>query len=406
MSEKTKAILSQFSDSENLSSFTQSAQKVKQRIESETKRVLRKVIDIDRFHVIYTSGATESNDTALRIVKDAFDRHGGQTFKILSSNVEHHSFLEAMEGLPTTKVSYVRQGCDGIVPADSMKKSRYNFVTCMTANNETGSINDVPSIARHYARSSSRTFFHTDATQTFGKVRMNYDNCDSVAMSFHKTHGPKGIGLLLLKKSSMKKYDLRPLFPGTQNNGLRGGTENAGLVLAALNGLRETISSYARTYVRMAQYQSIFLTRLQYAYPETIVQFYADFCEGTTSKKSTSEAEPSRILRLTSPDPDKRLPWTMLLSFYSPSQYKKGKKVCNIKLRKCLYDNGHIVVSIGSTCLTGVKGASHVINSLTRNPAVKCGVVRLSMSPHTTKEDLDTTAKTLIACLEKQNFFQ
>lgn len=420
MSEATKSILERYEDAENISSFTPSAKLLKERVEHKTRLVLSKVFGkrsiVDKFHILFTSGATESNDAALRMVYDSWLKERNHKtnnhypFTILTSDVEHHSFLEAMEQLPKSRVITVKQDKDGRVDPvkfiDQLKRSgknKVNFATCMSANNETGAINNIKRLS--ISSKKAGIFFHCDATQTFGKVPIDYSHCASISMSFHKTHGPKGIGLLLINKSVYKKMDLSPLFPGTQNNGLRGGTENVGLTLAALSGLDQTIIAHLQNKgndERMSKMVEQFFTRFK---DEKGIDslFYTDYLK--KSKKMTNQNK-GLIIRMSPKNEDHRLTNTMLISFYHPGRYHEGRKVCNIKIRKCLYKEAGIVISIGSTCLTGVKGASHVITSLTDNPAIRCGIVRISLSPmHTTQSDMDTLFSTLVTCLEKQRFF-
>jgi len=421
MSEATKDILERYEDAENISSFTPSAKLLKQKVETQTRIVLNKVLgkkqtsNVDKFHILFTSGATESNDAALRMVYDAWLKHKSSKknckshFTILTSDVEHHSFLEAIEDLPHSKVIKVIQEKDGrIDPVKFIENlngpmGKVNFATCMSANNETGAINNIKRISS--ACKKAGVFFHCDATQTFGKVPIDYSQCASVSMSFHKTHGPKGIGLLIINKNIFKKMDLTPLFPGTQNNGLRGGTENVGAILAALSGLNQTVITQLQNKSnnqRIAKLVDQFFTRFK---EELGIDsfFYTDYLK---KSKELNESETGMIIRMSPKDDKHRLTNTMLISFFHPKRYLEGRKVCNIKIRKCLYKEAGIIISIGSTCLTGVKGASHVITSLTDNPAIRCGIVRISLSPtSTTQSDMDTLFSTLVTCLEKQRFF-
>lgn len=407
MSNSTKKILERYEDAENISSFTPSAKQLKTLIERKTKSVLKRILPIEKFLIIFTSGATESNDTALRMVHDTFlKKKRSSPFTILTSDVEHHSFLEAMENLPKSKMIKIKQEKDGRVDPkkfiEKISSNNINFVTCMSANNETGAINNIKRLSSYFKKSGIH--FHCDATQTFGKLKsIDYSNCASISMSFHKTHGPKGIGLLLINKSIYKKEGLSPLFPGTQNDGLRGGTENPGLILAGLNGLNETIDSYIikNGNRSMNNLQNDFFEKWENQM-KVPVHFYKDYIK---MKNGNVKNKGGMILRLSPPEPSDRLPSTLLISFFHAGRYQEGKKICNIKIRKCLYDESSIIISIGSTCLTNVKGASHVITSLINDPAIRCGVVRISLSPETTKEDMNTLFSTLVSCLEKQRFF-
>lgn len=177
--------------------------------------------------VIFTSGATESNNLAL---------HGlcppGSSGHIITSELEHHAVLDvcaALErsvGAATWEVSYLPASRDGRVTADDVAQALRpdtKLVSIMWANNETGVINDIEAIAQLCRR--EQRWFHCDASQAFGRVPIEFSKIgvDLLSVSAHKVYGPKGVGALVATRTARRA--LTPLHQGGgQERGLRSGT--------------------------------------------------------------------------------------------------------------------------------------------------------------------------------------
>ena len=189
--------------------------------------------------IIFTSGGTESNNLAVGGISLRNRRRGNH---IITSLIEHPSVLNMYKKLEKEgfKVSFLSVNQEGEVNKDELEKlinPETILVSIVHANNETGFIQDIGALGKLIKNREPNTYFHVDAVQSFckTKIRPIESLVDSVSLSAHKIHGPKGIGALWIRKESA----LHPLFEGgDQEKGLRPGTENT----AAICGFGEAVS--------------------------------------------------------------------------------------------------------------------------------------------------------------------
>jgi len=194
------------------------------------------VVKCQREEVIFTSGATESNNLALLGLRD----HGEKTGRkhIVATAIEHKAVLEPLEHLAANgfDVTLVRPGTDGAVKASSITEALRPdtlLVSVMHVNNETGIIQPLDEIAE--ALDKHEAFFHVDAAQGFGKRIEELQNrrLDLISVSGHKIYAPKGIGALVVRRRGYERLPLKPLvFGGGQERGLRPGTLPVALIVA------------------------------------------------------------------------------------------------------------------------------------------------------------------------------
>lgn len=202
--------------------------KVKNAIENARLSV-SKLIDSELNEVIFTSGGSESNSTAILSYANLFPlkKH------IICSPVEHYSIMALMDSLATRgyEIDYLPiDKCGNIdfsvIP--QMIKEDTLLIVVMLANNETGVIHDISRI-RDVIPRTRKVFIHTDAVQAIGKIPVSVKtlNVDSLSISGHKFHAPKGVGALFYSKS----LPFNPLVVGHQEKGRRGGTENVSSII-------------------------------------------------------------------------------------------------------------------------------------------------------------------------------
>lgn len=186
------------------------------------------VVDADKSEVIFTSGATESNNIAILGIK----QFGIENNKkhIITTRIEHKAVLEPIEHLAENgfEISYLEVSDSGVINVSDLEKLIREdtlLVSIMHVNNETGCIQPITEVCE--VLKSSEAYLHVDAAQSFGKLSEDLANkrIDLISASGHKVYAPKGIGVLIMRKRGFIKVPLKPLqFGGGQEKGLRPGT--------------------------------------------------------------------------------------------------------------------------------------------------------------------------------------
>lgn len=210
------------------SKYYEQAVKSKDAVKIARNRVAQ-FLNCNDEEVIFTSGATESNNFILKGYTHANKKEGNH---IIISAIEHSCILNTAKFLEQEgyEVTYLPVDHNGIVNPQILEKNIKNntiLVSIMWANNELGSINDIKEISKICKKHKIK--FHTDATQYAGKGQIDlqeYNNIDFLSISAHKFYGPKGIGMVFIRKDENGFYpNITPLIHGgEQEYGLRSGT--------------------------------------------------------------------------------------------------------------------------------------------------------------------------------------
>lgn len=178
--------------------------------------------------IVFTSGATESNNFVLRGVADGYEKRGNH---IITSQIEHKCVLATCEYLEKRgfQVTYLPVDETGKIRLSDLRaaiRPETILVSIMAANNETGTIQPLEEIGA--LTREKGILFHTDAAQAVGKIPLNMDlmKIDLLSLSAHKFYGPKGVGAVYVRRKDPRVEPLPLLFGGGQENGFRSGTLN------------------------------------------------------------------------------------------------------------------------------------------------------------------------------------
>lgn len=199
-------------------------QEAKKRVEAARQSVAE-FIQADPQEIIFTSGATEANNLAIKGAASFYYRKGKH---IISSCIEHKSVLDTLDYLSNNgyEITYLEPNTNGLIQPEQVAKALRPdtiLVSIMHANNEIGTIQDIEEIGKLVNKAGS--LFHVDAAQTLGKLPINILklNVDLMSFSAHKLYGPKGIGALYFRRKP--RVRLAPLLHGGGHEfGLRSGT--------------------------------------------------------------------------------------------------------------------------------------------------------------------------------------
>ncbi len=220
--------------------------------------------------IFFTSGGTESNNTALKGV--CLKNINGNRKHIISSTIEHPAVTDTLKYIEEKfgfEVTLIKPESDGsILPEKVLNEIRKDtiLISLMHSNNETGIINDIEAITK----SKGEIYFHSDTVQSIGKVKLNFKElgADFASISGHKFYGPKGIGVLYIDdKVRIDKY----MHGGGQERDIRGGTENIPAIAGlskAFDLLREYIESDIIHYKTLRNY---LIKKLKDAFKENII---------------------------------------------------------------------------------------------------------------------------------------
>ena len=210
-----------------------------QKVLDRSRAVIARKMGCDPQELFFTASGTEGNNLAILGSARARKNWGN---RVIVSGFEHPSVMNTVMSLENEgfEVKVITPGKDGKLDAGAFLSNVDKdtvLVTCMRVNNEIGTINDCARLAQEVKKINKRTAFHCDAVQSFGKHETVLNgSIDTLSVSAHKVHGPKGIGGLYVRKG----FNLdRVFFGGGQEHGLRSGTENIAYAAAFAEAVSE-----------------------------------------------------------------------------------------------------------------------------------------------------------------------
>lgn len=210
--------------------------------------------------VYFTSGATESNNMAIKGVAFYYQNRGKH---LITTKIEHLSVMNTFKQLEEKfgfTVTYLDVDEKGILNLEDLKKAIREdtiLVSVMAVNNEVGSIQNIEEIGL-FLKKYPKIHFHCDATQAIGKIKINYDNVDLITLSGHKIHSFKASGLLIKRSSTM----LEPLITGGgHQNNLRSGTTSMPMEVALAKAIRLAFEGQEIRYQKAKKLQEYFFQK-------------------------------------------------------------------------------------------------------------------------------------------------
>ncbi|HKH59191.1 MAG TPA: cysteine desulfurase family protein [Flavitalea sp.] len=328
------------------------------RLAIETARkTVAKLLNAHPAEVFFTSGGTESSNTAITAsVQDLHCRH------IISSRIEHHATLHTIENLyhrGEVALSYVNLLPNGHIDMEDLERlltesPDKSLVTLMHANNETGNMLDlhaVGNLCKLYG-----AIFHSDTVQTLGHFPLDLRNTPVhfITGAGHKFHGPKGIGLLYINENvKIKPY----IHGGSQERNMRAGTENLYGIVGFAKALEIAMNNYEKDSQYIRELKTYMTEQLTKNIPGVV--FNGDLV--------------GRSLYA-------------VLSVSLPKTEKSEMILFNL-------DINNICASGGSACTSGADQGSHVIRAINNNPNQV--TVRFSFCKHNTKQEIDYVVEKL-----------
>ena len=246
----------------------------------EARHRVASVLNCRTSEVVFTGGGTEADNMAVKGVAATFDKPGD----IIISEIEHHAIIHAAEQLEKDGHNVITVPVDryGVVDPDDVRSrlgDRDAVVSIMFANNEVGAVNDIPEISRiakqHSRENETNVVMHTDAVQASGKLGLDVKTLgvDLLSLSAHKIHGPKGVGVLYVRRGV--KLDAL-IAGGGQERQRRSGTENVpgivgmGMALALAENERQQFCQRTR------ELRDRFLTAATERIPGVVVNNHPD----------------------------------------------------------------------------------------------------------------------------------
>jgi cysteine desulfurase len=330
---------------------------------ASARDMLGSLIGTSSKEIVFTSGATESNNIA---ILGAADFHKDKGRHIISSPIEHKAVIDPyhyleQQGYEVTFLDVDQHGCISLEQLEQTIRPDTILVSLMGGNNEIGTVNPLEEIGRITRKHG--VLFHTDATQAYGKIPLDVErmNIDLLSMSAHKMYGPKGIGALYVRRKK-PRVRLSPIvFGGGHERGMRSGTLNVTGIVGfgkAAELCAEEMASEAERLIGLRQrlYEKL-TTELDYV-----------FLNG---------------------HPTDRLPNNLNLSF----GYVEGESL--------IMGIGDIAVSSGSACTSASLEPSYVLRSLGVGDDLAHSSIRFGFGRFTTVEEIDYTAEQVSSAVKR-----
>ncbi len=339
----------------NISSTYTIAQRDKATVQ-KARETIAEVLNASADEIYFTSGGSEADNWALKGVAESYAAKGRH---VIVSAIEHHAVLHTAEYLEKHgyEVTYLPVDENGIVRMEELKNSIRPdtiLISVMFANNEIGTIQPIEEIGK--LAHEHGVLFHTDAVQAFGQVPIDVRqmHIDLLSASGHKLAGPKGIGLLYVRKG-IRLANL--IHGGGQERGRRAGTENVPGIVGFAEAVRLAAETMGERAERMSELRDYFMDRLLTEIP---------YVRANGDRK-------------------RRLPGNVNVSI----QFVEGESLL------IMLDRKGVCASSGSACTSGSLDPSHVLLAIGLPHEIAHGSLRFSLGEDNTKEQVDFVVDSL-----------
>ena len=313
-------------------------------------------LNVKAEEIIFTGSGTESNNLIIKGLAEAYP----EKKQIITSVIEHPAILENCKYMEKKgyKLDYISVDSNGRINLEELK-SKINantlLVSVMHVNNEIGSIQPIEEIAEIC---KGKCFFHTDAVQSFGKISINASGIDALSASSHKINGPKGAGLLYLRKG----IKISPLLHGGgQENKIRSGTEN----IAGIAGFAKAVELAEKKIKNTEK-----IKKLRDMIIEKLLKIPGSRLNGSIENRIFNNIN---------------------VTF----ENVEGESLI------MLLDKEGIACSTGSACSSHSLKASHVLKAIGLRDEEAHGSLRITLGWDTTEKDIEYAAKKIKEAVEK-----
>jgi len=328
------------------------------------RKQLARLIHADPKEIVFTSGATESDNLALKGVVEMYREKGDH---IITGLTEHRAVLDTAKALETKrgiKVTYLPVDKTGLVSPDDVRQAitdKTILISIMLANNEIGTINPMNEIGK--IAKEKGILLHCDATQGVGKIPVDVQEMGIDLMSFtaHKIYGPKGIGALYVRKKAPRVRIAPMIDGGGHERGMRSGTLPVPLIVGFGKACELCEQEMPTESVRLAKMRD----RLQAGIMKALEEVYLNG------------------------HPTQRLPHNLNISF----AYVEGESL--------LMGVKEIALSSGSACTSATLEPSYVLRALGVGSDLAHSSIRFGLGRFNTDEEIDYTIKRIIEIVTK-----
>ncbi len=329
----------------------------------KARKQIASLIGATNKEIVFTSGATESNNLAIKGVAEMYAEKGNH---IITAATEHKAVLDTCKRLEKhgVRVTYLPVQQNGLVDLDQLQAAitdKTILISIMYANNEIGVLQPIAEIGK--LAKSKGVLFHTDATQAVGKVPVNViaDNIDLMSISAHKMYGPKGVGALYVRRKSPRVQITAQMDGGGHERGMRSGTLNVPGIVGLGEACAICQAEMPEESKRLAYLRDKLRDKLQSELDETYIN-------GTM---------------------EHRLPNNLNISF----AYVEGESL--------LMGINDVAVSSGSACTSATLEPSYVLKALGAGDDLAHSSIRFGLGRFNTEEEVDYVAAKVIDVVKK-----